>query len=196
MKTENEMKKYDILKDEYEKLWNYYNQGVQERFKLFDWYFKIVTIPSTVLAGFNFFSENSVKTNSYYNYIGLILLAIFLCGLCIYIIYAKQNSLTIKYDLSINKIREYYRTNYPELNEILIIDKLRSDKGFFNGLGSVKMWRGLILVFFNSIISSSCFVILFEIKKILWIILSYLIVVIFHIIVYQFFQNNYMHKKK
>lgn len=193
MKLEIDSIKHEILKDEYEKLWDYYNKSVQERFKLFDWYFKIVTIPSTVLVGFNFLSENYFKENILF--IGLILLAIFLCGLCIYIIYAKQNSLTIKYDMSINKIRKYYRKNYPELKDILIIDKLRNDKGFLNGLGSVKLWRGLIIVFFNSIIITSCLVVFGMSEKILWIIISYIVSIMFHISIYILFQNNYMNSK-
>lgn len=182
----------EVVKDEYEKLWNYYIQGVQERFKLFDWYFKIVTLPFTILASLTFLGNSKDIINDYNTYFGLILLAIFLCGLCIYVIYAKQNALTVKYDIAINKIREFYRTNIPELEKVLVIDTLRSSKGKFNGMGSVKLWRGLIIVFFNSIILTSSFSILVCISNVFVLIGIYLVFVIVHIVVYRIMNINYI----
>jgi hypothetical protein len=185
-----------IVKEEYEKLWNYYIQSIQERFKLFDWYFKIVTIPFSLFASISFIFGKKTEFAKFNDYFSLILFAIFLIGLCIYIIYSKQNALALKYDISINKIREYYRDKYTRLSDILVIDKLRQQKGFFNGMGSIKLWRGLIIVFFNSIISTIALALIIDTLRTGFIVIAYLTIVIIHVLIYLIMNNNYLSKNK
>lgn len=188
-------KVYEIIKDEYEKLWNYYIQGVQERFKLFDWYFKIVTIPFTFFTSISFFVEKNKVFIPFDNFLGLILIVIYLCGLCIYIIYAKQNALAEKYDISLKTIRGYYKVQFPELADILVIDKLRFSKGRFNGMGSVKLWRGLIIAFFNSIIITISLGVIKLINDIFILILVYFFSIALHIFIYLIMNKNYLNKE-
>ena len=150
-----------IILNEYDNLWRYYISSVEERFKLFDWYFKIVTLPFAILGGLTPF----LKPNMWI-YLPFAFFLIFLCGFCINILYGKQSAQSKKYDVSLKLIRNHFISRYSSLENIIILDRLRKKRyarNIYNKdintkitlereIRSIKFWRGLIISLFNSAI--------------------------------------------
>jgi hypothetical protein len=147
-----------IVLKEYDLISEYYHKSIQERFKLFDWYIRIVPIPVTVLLAIITYlgKEESLSSfHHYFNILGYLFILLFLCGLSLYIVYIKQGNNTTKYFIAMSKLRNALREIHPFLEKSLVVDKLvdQKDNGKTNKrevFVTVKFWRGVLFIIFNS----------------------------------------------
>ena len=168
--------------DEYKLLWSYYQKILDERKNLFDWYFKVVTLPATVVGYIASGAPGSPDIPV--QVIASLLFIIFLVGLTLYITYAKESSNAGKYECAMKSLRSFFRKKMPTLDEVIVIDDLRAKKSTLKGFGSIKAWRGASIGIINSaigVISISLLCTKFSLR--FWAI-SYLVLLLSHVILY------------
>jgi hypothetical protein len=158
-------KSVEIVIKEYEALWNYYNKSIEERFRLFDWYFKIVALPASIFIAIltlNGKDDISQRITKYYPLACSIFFVIFLCGASLYITYIKQSYKAGKYFESILKVRSWLLVAFPDLYPVFS-NKRESEGNRSLLFDSVKFWRGATFVWFNSfLISCCCFLLVYN----------------------------------
>jgi hypothetical protein len=183
--------KIQIAIEEYKAIWSYYQKSIDERFNLFSWYFKVVTLPAAVL-GFITIIKPEINSEVIDYAVFGILTVIFLTGISLHITYAKQCRNASKLESSLRQLRAFFRTTEPTLESVLIFDKLRQGEGF-NIFKSVKFWRGMVFSIINSAVFSGAIAIL--LYPYYWlIILSYLLSLILHIMLYRLCFKTYLNK--
>jgi len=153
-----------VALEEYRSLWAYYQRTLDERATLFNYYFKVVTVPAGLalaltlrltlkeggIQGIEFATASG--SNDLTDFVSNLLSVIFLIGLAAYTAYSKETANGRKYEQSLNVLRGYFGGRFASLSEVLVIGDLRKPKSLFGGLGSIAFWRGMILVFMNSAI--------------------------------------------
>lgn len=151
----------EITIEEYKALWTYYIKTLDERGRIFDIYFKFVTIPAAVAGFIVYFSRSladGIAHNQNLNELIFILNAAYLAssaffllssisGLFCYIYYQMESANAKNYILASNAIRSFWRKKF-DLDDILIIDKLRPSDG--HSIFSIPNVRGFVFVIFNS----------------------------------------------
>lgn len=122
----------DIALEEYRALWAYYGRTLDERERLIANYLKIVALPSGVLIGFfvNSVSGQSegqvgltaiLGTNLAWA-AGIILFLLACVGTSGLFAYAHETKNSRQFLSSINALRAYFRSTYPELGKALIAE--------------------------------------------------------------------------
>ena len=98
-----------IILNEYKILWEYYNTTLSERKNIYNWYFKIIALPATIVSVL--FKSNYVKLPS--EDLTFFLLGfysiIFLAGISLFITYTLESAASAKYYNDINKMRRLLR---------------------------------------------------------------------------------------
>lgn len=95
-----------VVLSEYKILWDYYNTTLAERKNIYDWYFKIVALPATVVSVL-FNSDYIDLTNKninffLYGFYGVI----FLAGISMFVAYTFESAVSVKYYSDINNMRK------------------------------------------------------------------------------------------
>lgn len=145
-----------IALDEYKILWDYYKETLEERRTLFEWYFKIIALPVTILV--LLFSQ-AEQNEQYVSILGYILIIIFLSGLSMYLTYTSESVNATKYFRQIMKIRNYFKMQYPSLH--LVFDVQASDRrGHVQGVDFIKIFKGLPIPIINSAIGALGFLLI------------------------------------
>lgn len=177
--------KQAIVLEEYKTIWAYYQKSIDERSNLYSWYFKIVTFPAA-LIGVAAVLKTEIGIELTSITISGILLIIYLTGLSLHITYAMQSSNAKKMELTLIELRSYLRKLEPELEDVLIFDKLRKDVKSSSLLGTIKFWRGLVFSIINSAIIAGAASVLIDFSYWYAIILIYLL---------SFGLQNYLYSK-
>ena len=102
----------EISLEEYKVLWDYYKYTLAERKNLYEWYFKIIALPATLIGllhNTNIIESSNVYGVSASNFVFLIVLLIFLTGMVIFASYALQAYSSTQYFDQINDVREFMR---------------------------------------------------------------------------------------
>lgn len=94
-----------IVLNEYKILWDYYNTTLAERKNIYDWYFKIVALPATIvgiLFNTDYIDLTSKNINPFlYGFYGVV----FLAGVSMFVAYTFESATSTKYYININNIR-------------------------------------------------------------------------------------------
>ncbi len=154
--------------EEYKTLWNYYQRTLTERKHLFDWYLKIITLPSSLLGFLIINKSNSIELPL--DIAAGILMAIFFIGFSLFVTYSKESRNAENYLESIKRIRNYICQVNPNLADVLIIEKTRRKNSYFFGIDIIKFFRSLVFVIVNSIVLSSSIELFYDRKN--WITIS------------------------
>ncbi|SJZ32061.1 hypothetical protein SAMN04488132_10134 [Sediminibacterium ginsengisoli] len=125
------------LLEEYKVKWDYYKETHKNRKNLFDWYFKIVTIPASAFGVANIISGDKTKTTFSVQDYRYVFLLIFLCGIGLFAAYVIETGISQMY---INRIKS--------LENLLFFRNHKNSK--FHTITSVGFWRVMPIIFINS----------------------------------------------
>lgn len=140
----------DVLREEYSQLWTYYRKTLDERKNLFDWYFKTVTLPASVLGLVAAALARTPKFEVPPFLLPAFLGVVFLTGFILLITYKKESANASAYDKAITLIRRRRWAEHPELFDVLTVDRIRGETSHPIVPGGVPAWRGMALVSINS----------------------------------------------
>ena len=104
-------KEIECALEEYKILWDYYKVTLEERRNLFEWYFKVVALPASIIG---YILTQNIKITIAVDInlvLGGTIFAIFLCGVTLYITYISESVNATKYFREITKIRRYFCEN-------------------------------------------------------------------------------------
>ena len=184
------MEQTQIVIEEYKVIWTYYQKSIDERSHLFQWYFRIVTFPAALIGVATILrTETGIEVSTYA--ISGLLFVIYLAGITLHITYAMQSSNAKKMEIALIKLREYLRLKEPDLEDILIFDKLRKDVKTPKLFGTIKFWRGLIFSIINSAIISGGIGLLIDVKYWYVIIIVYSCSLLLHNFLYSKMFSSY-----
>lgn len=150
---------HEIIVEEYKALWAYYLRTLDERARIFDFYFKIVSIPFVLtgvvvitlrtLGDFDVAQQAQViqRLDTIVWGASFFFLLAWLAGVACYIYYVLESANSRAYLLALSAIRNRWR-EIPALSESIIIDLVRPNIRFAGGL--IIHSRGLVLAIFNS----------------------------------------------
>jgi hypothetical protein len=134
-----------FLKEEYKIKWDYYKELLINQKNIFDWYFKIVTIPASVFGVANIFSNSQAERNLSLTNYKLIFLIIFFCGLGLFVAFVIETGKLKMYNNRIKQIESqiYKTTDYRE-----------DQQSYFGFIYSVGFWRLTPIIIINSFLIS------------------------------------------
>lgn len=147
----------EIFRQEYAQLWKYYERTLDERKNLFDWYFRVVGLPGSVLTGYTLYQ--AVKcTYGRANYLLSGLFAIlFALGWVFYATYAKESRNSKGYFERIQEMRDFLASIPPDKMDISWafgpIFQGREDHPSRHS-SAIHTWRGFGLAIVNSAVGT------------------------------------------
>lgn len=160
MSTDQAKSNDDLVMKEYEMLWGYYVENIENREKSIDRYFKIVAIPAAIAAAVGMRLRNVdgeiYLSNIEQSYaLAFLLLVICLTGLSSFVCQCKEVVHASRYLASIRAIRTYIRASDARHENVVVMDRLfgRSKPGAINRAAT---WRLMIVVPCNAAIAAGC----------------------------------------
>ena len=175
----DEHEQVKVALEEYKILWEYYRFIMDLRAKIFDWHLKAVLLPSSVV-GLSIAAIKSEKVNieiSIAMHIaGLLLIAVFLLGLCLFLYYCFETANSYKYTNSTTAIRKFIREKYSNLDSVLILDCHRLE----TFPEAVPFFRGLAFGVINSVVLSGAILLLTSLDMLCCITIIFFVTIIFH----------------
>ena len=149
------------LVEEYKALWNYYLRTLDERARMFDIYFRLISIPFVLtgavilyIRSFDLQSRDTAIAQKFSSFAEMVTngLGIFfslscIAGLATYLYYCLESGNSRRYLNALNAIRANWRDKY-QLHDSLVIDLLRP-KSNYTGDWIVHS-RGAVFAIFNS----------------------------------------------
>ncbi|MEM6589702.1 MAG: hypothetical protein AAF641_14740 [Pseudomonadota bacterium] len=149
------------LELEYGSLWAYYMKTLDERTKIFEMYFRIITLP-LVLSGAAAVFLRTAPANSEiiqlaisatFGVLGMFFLLCFASGLASYTYYALESANSRLYLLALRSIRNTWRIRDERLSKAIVIDDLRPNIG---RVGDAIIYaRGAVFILFNTAVGVS-----------------------------------------
>lgn len=177
-------KQVECAVEEYKILWDYYKVTLEERRNLFEWYFKVVALPASIV-GYILTQDISLEVGLEFNLIlGCILVVMFLCGITLYVTYISESINATKYFRNITNIRRYFCEVDKSLSKVFKVDSNHDAKMHINGLDFIKIFKGLTIPIINSAIGLIPTTFLLKIESITSISLAYLLILISHLFLY------------
>ena len=149
------------LELEYGSLWTYYMKTLDERTKIFEMYFRIITLP-LVLSGAAAVFLRTAPANSEviqfaisatFGVLGMFFLLCYMSGLASYTYYSLESANSRLYLLALRSIRNTWRTTDECLSKTIIIDDLRPNIGRVGG--AIIYARGAVFILFNTAVGVS-----------------------------------------
>ena len=177
-------KQNDYAMEEYKILWDYYKVTLEERRYIFEWYFKAVALPASII-GFLLTQDSSSDHFSRYNlYLGVILVAIFLCGVTLYVTYVSESVNATKYFRSITRIRQYFQEHGSSLINVFKVDHDNDHKMNMHGRDVVKIFKGLTIPIINSAIALIPISLFLPMKSLYLVLIVYFCIILLHLTLY------------
>ncbi len=187
--TETANNMFQAATEEYKILWDYYKQTQLERRSLYEWYFKIIVLPTAIIG---FLGSNNLSFTLPQSFLAGFLAIVFLAGFSVYIAYVTESASSAKYYNDINNLRK------------AMIAKLGKDCFcFFNvdykfdrkaRIFSIKFYKSLTIPILNSgvdIFALNC-----SAKLAVWHnILIFIVLIAVHIVTYIKIFNQYSNYK-
>lgn len=148
-----------ILLEEYRALWLYYMRTLDERGRIFDLYFKIVSVPFVLtgavvvtLRSLGQFeagraAEVAQRLDLIIQGASIFFILAAIAGLACYAYYALESANSRTYLVALTAIRNAWRRN-PELADGVVVDLLRTNIKIAGGI--IVHARGVVLAVFNS----------------------------------------------
>lgn len=177
-------KEIECAVEEYKILWDYYKVTLEERRNLFEWYFKVVALPASII-GYILTQDITIAMDLDLNLIlGGILVAIFLCGVTLYVTYISESVNATRYFRAITRIRQYFCSQGKTLSQVFKVDKDKDAKMHVNGIDIIKIFKGLTIPIINSAVGLIPATVLLGVTTITGIVLLYATVLLCHLILY------------
>lgn len=174
----------EIVIDEYKILWQCFHKSLDERKNIYEWYLKVVALPTTIISIF-LKSGESKNVSSFL--IGFYCV-IFLAGISIFIAYTLEAASTAKFYKDINNIRQILvKEIKKEYRKLYCLDKEYSRKAH---LFSVKFFKFLSVPILNSgigLIALNSICVLEAYLNVL----IYIFMIFMHVLIYKILFNAY-----
>lgn len=153
-----------VLIEEYRSLWSYYSKTLDERGRIFEIYFKVVSVPFVLTGGIVFFLKPTADENADVVEIiqrldaviggaALFFILAFVAGLACYVYYCLESANSRIYLIALTAIRNKWRADMS-LHRDIIVDLLRPELKFTGDL--IAHARGATFVVFNSAMITAC----------------------------------------
>jgi len=148
-----------VLIEEYKALWAYYMRTLDERGRIFDLFFKVVSVPFVLTGGIvltlrTMMSGDAMSTAEIASGLDRIVFgaALFFvlsstAGIACYVYYSIESANSRLYLRAMTAIRNRWRSD-PLLAEVIVVDLIRPNRRYFGNL--VVYSRGVVLALFNA----------------------------------------------
>lgn len=167
--------------EEYRILWDYYKITLNERKQLFEWYFKLIAIPVTILA--YMFTQASKISTIYFSYVGIALLIIGISGIVLYVTYITESINATHYYNKILKVQKFFRSKSSSLINVYP-EPVNDKRGNKYGFDIIKISKGLPIPIINSGVLSLAVYLMFGFPFNIYLYVIYAVFLSTHILIY------------